>query len=89
MPSAQIASSDYIPRTVLPWAQILDDLRAADLRLSTIAELVGIERSTLQHYTKGHEPRESVGRALLEAHERYCGPGLTAQRRAEAVLVDP
>lgn len=83
-----IQSSNCVIPTVMPWPDILNDLRANGVSGTKVAEMIGISWSTLQHQTKGFcEPRESYGRALLAIHKHFCGEDQHRLRIQQATLI--
>lgn len=71
----------------LDWRQIIQDLRAAGCTAYRMTSIMLIERSTVQRWQKGSEPRHSYGVAILEVHTHFCGAELTQRRLAESRLV--
>lgn len=79
------SSSDYVYPTVLPWRDIIKDLKGAGLSAKGTADLVGCSWSTFQRwYCDGVEPRHSYATAILALHTRYCGDDLSKKRMSEA-----
>lgn len=85
MLASTLASSDYVYPSVLPWQDIFNDLKTAGCPPYRVSELIGYGWSTVQRWVyNGVEPRDSVARAILELHTRYCGEEATHQRSQEA-----
>lgn len=76
--------TQYVYPAKVDWAQILHDLRIANLTGYQVALMLGMEWSTVQRWQEGSEPRHSTGVALLELHRLYCSPAATQKRQSEA-----
>lgn len=62
----------------------MEDLRAAGCTAYRLTGIMNIERSTIQRWQRGSEPRYSNGVAILEVHRHFCGAARTQQRLDEA-----
>lgn len=80
-------SDILVLRHRVQWRNILSDLRSAGVSGYRLASVMLISRSTVQKWEQGAEPSHSYGAAILEVHERFCGPQRTLQRIQESELV--
>jgi len=79
---SQYKYSDYVFPKVLPWETILEDLKKTGYNAYQVSILVGAKWSSFQNVVNV-EPRDSMARAILKIHSRYCGEELTIQRISE------
>lgn len=68
----------------IDWKQVFRDLESSNCTVSDVAVLIDRQRSSVQRWRDGVEPKHSVGVAILTLHTRYCGESLTNQRITEA-----
>lgn len=66
------------------WPQIIADIAERGVVPGRQAISLGKERSTLQRWKSGHEPKFGNGHSLLILHSKVCGIELTTQRMKEA-----
>jgi hypothetical protein len=84
-PRTTIASSDYLIPTIIPWKAVFNDLEQHGCSPGLLHQLLDRPWSSIQRWVyRGVEPKESIGRAILVLHTRYCGEPMTKQRMEEA-----
>lgn len=71
MSTIQFTTKDFVYPKKRAWDLIILDIQKAGLKPTQIATLIGVNWSTFQNYTKGTEPKHSVGESILVLHDRY------------------
>ena len=57
----------------IDWKQIVLDLRIAGVDSVQVSKMIGVHKGTIQNMIRGHEPRYSLGEAILKIHKKHCG----------------